>query len=734
MQTSGSDDSASQAFLDLHPDVQRWVYENGWETLREIQERAVSPILAGDRDVILAAPTASGKTEAAFLPICSAIATLRQASIETLYISPLKALINDQFSRLQDLCDRLKIEVCRWHGDVSSQLKKEVLKKPAGIVLITPESLEAMFVLRGPALSKLFQHVRYTVIDELHSFIGNERGRQLQSLLHRLELVLRRKVPRIALSATLGDMVKAADFLRPRHSSEVVLVQASDSGQEIRLQVRGYLRSAPPSNPSKLQELPETGDERAIGQHLYTVLRGSNNLIFCNSRQTVEKFADLLRRLCQEQNVPNEFFPHHGNLSKEIREQIEKRLKSGTLPVSAVATTTLELGIDIGSMKSIAQVGPPFSVSSMRQRVGRSGRRGEPAILRCYIQESAITKTSSTIDALRLGLFQTAAMVNLLIHKWYEPPMDRALHLSTLIQQIMSLIAQHGGAKPKEIYTALCDSGPFAGISSNLFGELLRSLGKYDLITQAHDSTLALGLNGERLVNHYEFYTAFTTPEEYRIADESGNLGTLPLEHPVIPGQYLIFAGRRWEVLSIDSGKKLILVRQATAGRLPIFGGTPGSIHRAIRQEMFRLYMSEELPKYMDEQATKLFGEGRDTFQRLDLSGRCFLQEGNDVLLLLWEGDLVVHTVAVLLTHIGIRTNVISGVITLYNVSPSGAMDALKSLEKERLIDAVALAKTVPNKIQEKYDSYLSDELLDVEFASRAIDMEGAVSAISQYW
>lgn len=279
--------------------------------------------MSGSKDVILAAPTASGKTEAAFLPICSAIATLRQPSIETLYISPLKALINDQFARLQDLCDRLTVEVCRWHGDASEHLKKKLLANPTGIVLITPESLEAMFVLRGPALQNLFRHLRYVVIDELHSFIGNERGRQLQSQLHRLELALRRKVPRIALSATLGDMGRAAEFLRPRYGSNVALVQSRDSGQEIRLQVRGYVRSAPKAVTSEEPaETPETGDERAIGAHLLSALRGSNNLIFCNARQAVEKYADLLRRLCQEQNVPNEFSPHHGNLSKELREDL----------------------------------------------------------------------------------------------------------------------------------------------------------------------------------------------------------------------------------------------------------------------------------------------------------------------------------------------------------------------------------------------------------------------------
>ncbi|HMF85959.1 MAG TPA: helicase-related protein, partial [Nitrospiraceae bacterium] len=590
-----------------------------------------------------------------------------------------------------------------------------------------------MFVLRGPAVPKLFQHVRYIVIDELHSFIGNERGRQLQSQLHRLELALRRKVPRVALSATLGDMEKAADFVRPRHGRDVVLVQSRDSGQEIRLQVRGYLRSAPrQENTHGSQELAETGDERAIGAHLFTVLRGHNNLVFCNARQSVEKFADMLRRLCEEQNVPNEFFPHHGNLSKEIREDIEKRLKSGSLPVTAVATTTLELGIDIGAVRSIAQIGPPISVSSMRQRLGRSGRRGEPAQLRCYIQESEITKNTSVLDSLRLGLFQTASMVNLLLRKWYEPPSDSALHLSTFIQQILSLIAQHGGVKPKEIYTALCSSGPFVGITDKIFGELLRSLSKHDLIIQSHDSTIALGLNGERLVNHYEFYTAFTTPEEYRITDESRDLGTLPLEHPVIPGQYLIFAGRRWEVLSVDDHKKLILVRQAAAGRLPIFGGTPGRIHRAIRQEMLRLYISDEIPKFMDQEAMKLFKEGRDAFNRLGLRGQRILPDSGDVLLFLWEGDLVVHTVAVLLAQRGIKTNVSSGVITLHNISQTAAQGALLALTQVP-IDGISLASSVPNKIQEKHDCFLSEELMNIEFASRALDTESAFSVLSSH-
>lgn len=728
---SSSEDRTSQAFSALHPDVQRWVYDNGWGTLREIQERAVAPILSGNQDVILAAPTASGKTEAAFLPICSTIANNRQPSIETLYVSPLKALINDQFTRLDGLCERLGLEVCRWHGDASEHLKKKLLAKPAGILLITPESLEAMFVLRGPAVSKLFLHLRYIVIDELHSFIGNERGRQLQSQLHRLDLALRRKVPRIALSATLGDMQKAADFLRPRNGRDVVIVQSKDSGQAIRLQIRGYLKSRPPLEPKEPLEQQESGDERAIAEHLLSVLRGSNNLIFCNARRSVELFGDLLRRLCQEQNVPNEFFPHHGNLSKELREDLEKRLKAGNLPVTAVATTTLELGIDIGTVKSIAQIGPPFSVSSMRQRLGRSGRRGEPAILRCYIQEPEIGKNTALLDTLRLGLVQTAAMVNLLTRKWYEPPSDRALHLSTLIQQMLSLIAQHGGVRAKEIHGALCASGPFAGINDVMCAELLRSLAQHDLIAQSHDSTLGLGLNGERLVNHYDFYTAFKTPEEYRLSDGSKDLGTLPLEQPVTPKQFLIFAGRRWEVLSVDDSKKLILVRQAGAGRVPMFGGTPGRIHGAIRREMFALYMSSDIPTFLDPISVELLKEGRDNFYRLGLHHSRTVGDGGHTLLFLWADDLVVNTVAVLLTLKNIQTYVSAGVVTLHNISPSGAEEALRSLREDRIMDAATLAKCVSNKILEKHDHYLSDELLEKEFASRALDLEAAYNALS---
>ncbi|MDT5024538.1 MAG: ATP-dependent helicase Lhr and Lhr-like helicase, partial [Micromonosporaceae bacterium] len=246
---------ASTAYELYHPSVQRWIYDSGWDRLRDAQERAAGPILAGDRDVIVAAATASGKSEAAWLPICSTLVRRREAGdcrpgIQALVISPLKALINDQYDRMTQLCDRLDIPVHRWHGDVATSKKSLVVRAPAGILLITPESIEAMFVNHGERIGRVLDDLRYMVIDELHSFVGTARGAQLQSLLHRIELCVRRHVPRIALSATLGseslgDFSGAAEFLRPGAGASVHIVSSADDAGEVRLQLRGYLTAAP---------------------------------------------------------------------------------------------------------------------------------------------------------------------------------------------------------------------------------------------------------------------------------------------------------------------------------------------------------------------------------------------------------------------------------------------------------------------------------------------------------
>jgi ATP-dependent Lhr-like helicase len=734
----------SVAFGRLHPSVQRWIWQQGWTELRDAQEAAIEPILAAEADVIIAAATASGKTEAAFLPICSTLLNedVVSGGMRVLYVSPLKALINDQFDRLDELCEHLGVAVHRWHGDVPGSKKAKLLKNPDGVLLITPESLEAIFVIHGPKVATLLGQLRYVVVDELHAFIGAERGAQLQSLLHRVELALRRRIPRIALSATLGDMTVAAEFLRPRRSRETRLIASRDDGQELRLQLRGYLATEPRLDAKALAAMEASGaevhvedvtsgDKLAISEHLFGALRGSDNLVFANARREVEIFADLLARLSQRRRVPNEFWPHHGNLSKELREDVEARLKDRSQPMNVVCTSTLEMGIDIGTMTSIAQLGPPPSVSSLRQRLGRSGRTGGPAILRIYVAEAEVTAHTPPPDALRAQLVQSIAMVRLLLERWYEPPELDDLHLSTLTQQVLSVIAQHGGVRPAEAYSALCATGPFAKVDQQTFTDLLRSLGTADLIVQSSDGTLLLGLTGERIVNHYSFYAAFTTPEEYRLVSGGRTLGTLPIDYPLSEGVLLIFAGRRWRVLNVDNDQRVVELTRAAAGRPPVFSGAGALVHDRIRQEMLAIYQERTVPAFLDAIGRGLLVEARESFTRYELDHRMLLRWGEDTLLFPWAGDRVLGTIAIALTTRGLEVSQDGVALTVTKSTPEEVRVQLEALLTRPPAPEV-LATAVQNKRVEKYDWALSDQLLNTTYAARSLDPAGAWHAVER--
>jgi ATP-dependent Lhr-like helicase len=723
----------SVGFNRLHEHIQRWVWDQGWTDLRDIQERAIDPILNGGRDVIIAAATAGGKTEAAFLPICSQVIAEPRGSVRALYISPLKALINDQFDRLDRLCERLEIPVHRWHGDISSNHKRQVLSDPSGILLITPESLEALFVLRGTAIAKLFGSLNFVVVDELHSFIGAERGQQLQSLLSRLELVLRRRIPRIALSATLGDMELAADFLRPGRRLPCDILVSDESTQDVRLQVRGYPVKPPDPTTERDGAAVDQLDDAAVpmvGAHLFDVLRGKDNLIFANSRRNVEIYGDHLRRLCEQARVPNEFWPHHGSLSKELREHAESVLKDPNIPASVVCTTTLEMGIDIGSVATIAQVGAPPSVAGLRQRLGRSGRRGEPSIMRIYIEEPELEPDSPPQDRLRAELIEAIAMVRLLMAKWCEPPNAGALHLSTLVQQVLSLIAQYGGATAADTWRVLCRDGAFSGVTDDVFIKLLRELGGHDLVVQSSDGTLLLGVKGERIVNHYSFYTAFVTPEEYQLVSGGRDLGTLPISHPLSDGSYVIFAGQRWRVLSVDVERRVVDLEPSPAGRAPRFTGGGADVHERVRQEMKAVYESAEIPPFLDATARSLLQEGRNAYGEYQLDRVPLVEYGSNVAVFCWAGDRVLDTLLVQLRDRDLPVAADGIALVVNDISAGALIPHLRALAAQGPADAVSLAGTVKNKLIEKHHVFLSEELLSVDYASSRLDPEGAWQAI----
>lgn len=727
--------SDSVGFELLDPAIQRWVWREGWTSLRDAQERAIPALLGADRDVIIAASTAAGKTEAAFLPILTNLLQHSEPVGAVIYVSPLKALINDQWGRLESLCDEIQIPVIAWHGDISASRKHRFLKTPRGILLITPESLEAMFVTRGAGLGDLFANLRYVVVDELHAFIGSERGKQLQSLLHRVESVVGRTVPRVGLSATLGDMTLASSFLRTDRQQGVEIIESKSSGQVLKVQVRGFLEPATDSKSGDENEDGEAGPvsvETAIANHLFQVLRGSNNLVFPNSRQRVEWYADRLRLLCESEGVPNEFWPHHGNLSKEIREETEHALKAGDRPATALCTTTLELGIDIGNIRTVVQIGPPPSVASLRQRLGRSGRRaGEAAILRGYCKEQQLSDESSLSDRLRQGLVQSIAMVRLLRGGWFEPPRIQGLHYSTLVQQTLSAIAQRGGATAAELWKLLIASGPFSSVSQADFVTLIRAMGEQDLVVQEASSLLLPGQRGERLINHYDFYSAFVSDDEFRLVCDGKTLGSLPISSPLSTDQRIIFAGRRWQVLDVDASAKVVVVRPSPGGAPPLFDGTGARVHGQVRQEMKSILMEKEPCPFLDPEGQSLLDEARSSFDRMGLRNSAIVDIGAKTLLVTWQGDWTNDALALLLEHQGLMV-FSEGLALQIDADPQDVQSALRNVVRTQAPSLTELLRGVQNMAKEKWDWVLPPALLRASYASTYLDIPGALSVANE--
>lgn len=718
--------TASSAFQSLHPRIQRYLWAEQWEALREVQELAIPLVLSADRDVIIAASTASGKTEAAFLPALTHLLNTDEEGL-IVYISPLKALINDQFERLQRLCEDLEVPVWPWHGDISGSTKQRFFKHPRGVLLITPESLEAMLCNRGTSVAAAFSKLLYVVVDELHAFIGSERGKQLQSLMHRIDVLLRRRTPRLGLSATLGDFSSAGTFLRPGVGAAPALVNAASNDNVLQLVIKGYEEPGAPKGPEEEPTAPN-----AVAEHLYRTLCGTNNLVFPNSRREVERYTHLLNRLSEQAGRPREFWPHHGSLSKEIRADTEAALKQKGRPASAVCTNTLELGIDIGAVKSIAQIGPPPSVASLRQRLGRSGRRkGEPAVLRGYVIENAIDADSPLETRLRLGTVQTIAGVFLLTQKWYEPPSANGLHLSTLVQQLLSAIAQYGGLKAAQAYQLLCaDQGPFHGLSPDMFAELLRHLGQEQVLIQDNSGLLLHGPVGDKIVNHHTFYAAFSVDEEFRIVAAGKTLGTLPVSQLLSPGQRILFGGRTWLVEQVEDAQKTIYVAAAKGGNPPLFNGTGGQVHTQIRQTMRKLYQQELQPDFLDPTASRFLQEAQSAYGHLGMDGKLLLDQGNNALLLTWLGDSTNEAIACLLNAHG-RSSQADRLGVEIAKEGGGVDEIIKVLARVSQTTPPSpetLLHSAKNLATQKWDWLLPPRLLQRSYASLRLDLEEAIS------
>lgn len=727
--------TTSSAFDRLATPIQRILWDMQWPSLRPVQEEAIQVILDSSADVLISAQTAAGKTEAAFLPVLSRIYDAPLSSVQALYVGPLKALINDQFRRLERLCERAEIPVHRWHGDVDAARKKALIAKPSGVLLITPESIESLMINRSSSLTRLFRHLQYIVIDEIHALVGTERGTHLRSLLFRLRRYVEDDFRVIGLSATLGDAFPIyANWLRPDNDRPVQLVQAPVGEKQLLYKIHAYSLSA---LSSEAQDDGRDSESLPSGlvHDAYEHFAGRKNLIFANSKADVELIADSLNARCRQERRPEEFLVHHGSLSKEIREYTEKEMQ-GHRPRSTVCSSTLELGIDIGNVKAVGQIDPPWSVSSQIQRLGRSGRgEGEPQCMRVYVREGALSEKAHLVDQLYPKLLRSIAITELMLQDppWVEPPQIDAFDLSTLTHQILSVLAEAGGCLAAEIFQRLCSRGAFRGINASIFSDVLRSLGDGEIIQQMQQGDLILAPKGETLVNHYSFYSAFASPVDYSVIYGSQLIGTLPAMFVPLPRDHFLLAGRRWQVQSVDDDRKEISVRPAKGKKPPMFAGAGGEIHPRIREVMQEVVLGDRPYVYLNATANKLLSDARMVAQRVGIRRNLLIPLSTTrSLWFTWTGTKIQRTLCLIAGSLGL-----SAIDQDIAIEFEQGVETVKAkLEKaaNSSLDAITLADRVPAKQLRKFDYLLAEPLLIKSIARDALDVRGAQEVVKTLW
>jgi ATP-dependent helicase Lhr and Lhr-like helicase len=729
-------------FSRLAPFIQEYIYNHNWTELRPVQIEACKVIFNTDAHLLVAAGTASGKTEAAFLPVLTLLHENPSATIGALYIGPIKALINDQFERLNDLLKEADIPVWYWHGDVSQSHKTKLLKNPKGVLQITPESLESLLINKYHELTRLFGDLRFVIIDEIHAFMGSERGCQILCQLARLARLTQREPRRIGLSATLGDYSMAEEWLCSGTDKLVVTPKIEGGKRQIRLAVehfyvlktlaqrvrRTYRQDAKDAERGKRER-----EENISGydRYIFNLSKSRKCLIFANNKSQTESVISSLRQIATEEGYSDIYHVHHGSISASLRQAAEAAMREPNHPAVTAATLTLELGIDIGYLERVIQLESPLSVASFLQRLGRTGRRGEAADMRFVCAEEKVHAEASLPEQIPWQLLQCIAIIQLYLEeRWIEPIKPLRYPLSLLYHQTMSVLVAMGELSPAALAKYVLSLPSFAAISQEDFKLLLRYLIDIDHLHLSEQGKLIVGLAGEKVVGKFQFYAVFPDNQEYIVKQGTTEIGSIVTPSPV--GHLFALAGKTWEVVDVDFKRKIILVKQVDGKASIYWRGGSGTIHTRVLQRMRQVLFEDMEYSYLQNNALKRLQLVRELAKNTGLDKRNILQlEKGKCCIFPWMGTVAYRTLERLLNCFCRESLEISSITgdNPYFLTVKLAPKKVKSLYYEILslceqrINNEDLVSDAEAPQIQKYDEFIPDSLLRKAFASNHLDM-----------
>ena len=568
----------------------------GWSGLRPVQALSTEAILDGATCGVLA-PTAGGKTEAAFLPLLSKMDVEDWRGVSVLYVAPIRALLNNQEARLSTLTGLIGRRAGKWHGDVKGPARRRMIDDSPDVLAITPESLEAMLLSTRTPARRFLAHVRAVVIDEVHAFAGDDRGSHLVALLERISRIAESDIQRIGLSATVGDPDAIVAWL---------------SGSSLRPQ-----RIVDPHgarNPPQLSlDFVGTLDNAALLiDRLYP---GTRRLVFVDSRRRVEELGHRL----SQRGV--DVYLSHSSLALSQRTAAEKAFEEGTNCV-IVATSALELGIDVGDLDHVIQIDAPSSVSSFLQRMGRTGRRAGTTANCTFLatDDDALLRAAAIIDLFRSG--------------YVEPARPSAWSPHVLAHQAIALSMQEQGSASHAWWSWLEGCAAFRDVSATEREAIVRHMVDNDILVEA-DARLALGARGEKLYgakNFLELYAVFSTPRVLRVMHGQTEVGVVDAsflqdKEQKVPN--FVLAGRAWHINGVDWKGGTCSVEPAEAGAYPRWFGQPMSLERSLCQAMRRVVVSKDSDPSWSKRAATALEAQRESHAFLE-DEALPLEEGSD--------------------------------------------------------------------------------------------------------